>query len=71
MAESLIFKQLFDQTSATFSYLLADADSGAAVFIDTVYERHERDLSLVRELELKLLACLEPTVTPTTSPAPG
>ena len=59
MAESLIFKQLFDQTSATFSYLLADADSGAAVFIDTVYERHERDLSLVRELELKLLACLE------------
>ena len=59
MATSLIFKQLFDQTSATFSYLLADANSRQAVFIDTVYEQHERDLSLVRELELELLACLE------------
>lgn len=59
MSNSLIFKQLFDQTSATFSYLLADAESRQAVFIDTVYEQHERDLSLIRELELELLACLE------------
>ena len=59
MTQSFIFKQLFDQTSATFSYLLADANSRQAVFIDTVYEQHERDLSLVRELELDLLACLE------------
>jgi sulfur dioxygenase len=55
----MIFKQLFDQTSATFSYLLADKDSRQAVFIDTVYEQHERDLSLIRELDLVLLACLE------------
>lgn len=55
----MIFKQLFDQTSATFSYLLADKDSRQAVFIDTVYEQHERDLSLIRELDLNLLACLE------------
>lgn len=59
MTNSLIFKQLFDQTSATFSYLLADASSRDAIFIDTVYEQHERDLSLVHELELNLLACLE------------
>ena len=59
MTDSLIFKQLFDQTSGTFSYLLADARSKQAVFIDTVYEQHERDLSLVRELELDLVACLE------------
>jgi glyoxylase-like metal-dependent hydrolase (beta-lactamase superfamily II)/rhodanese-related sulfurtransferase len=59
MTESLIFKQLFDQTSATFSYLLVDAKSRQALFIDTVYEQHERDLSLVRELELELVACLE------------
>ncbi|MBT3710583.1 MAG: MBL fold metallo-hydrolase [Gammaproteobacteria bacterium] len=59
MANSIIFKQLFDQTSATFSYLLADLKSRQALFIDTVYEQHERDLSLVRELELKLVACLE------------
>ena len=59
MTKSIIFKQLFDQTSSSFSYLLADPDSREALFIDTVYERHERDLALVRELELRLLACLE------------
>jgi sulfur dioxygenase len=55
----MIFKQLFDQTSGTYSYLLADEDTREAVFIDTVYEQHERDLALVRELDLRLLACLE------------
>ena len=55
----MIFKQLFDQTSGTYSYLLADEQSHEAVLIDSVYEQYERDLSLVRELELKLLACLE------------
>lgn len=59
MASSIIFKQLFDQTSATYSYLLAEKGSRQAVFIDTVYEQHERDLSLLRELDLELLACLE------------
>jgi glyoxylase-like metal-dependent hydrolase (beta-lactamase superfamily II)/rhodanese-related sulfurtransferase len=59
MANPLLFKQLFDQTSGTFSYLLADSDSLDAIFIDTVYEQHERDLSLVRELNLNLLACVE------------
>jgi len=55
----MIFKQLFDQTSGTYSYLLADESSREAVFIDTVYEQHERDLALIMELDLKLLACLE------------
>ncbi|MBT8147956.1 MAG: MBL fold metallo-hydrolase [Gammaproteobacteria bacterium] len=55
----MIFKQLFDQTSGTYTYLLADEDTREALLIDSVYEQYERDLSLVRELELKLLACLE------------
>lgn len=59
MTGSLIFKQLFDQASATYSYLLADTHSRKAIFIDTVYEQHERELSLVRELNLTLVACLE------------
>ncbi|MEX2131097.1 MAG: MBL fold metallo-hydrolase [Pseudohongiellaceae bacterium] len=59
MLQTIIFKQLFDQASGTWSYLLADPETRQAVFIDTVYEQHERDLSLVRELNLKLLACLE------------
>ena len=55
----LIFKQLFDQTSGTYSYLLADSQSRQAVFIDTVFEQHQRDLSLLQELQLQLLACIE------------
>lgn len=59
MPHPIIFKQLFDQTSGTYSYLLADPENRQAIFIDTVYEQHARDLSLVRELNLKLLACIE------------
>jgi sulfur dioxygenase len=39
--------------------LLADTESRQAIYIDTVYEQHERDLSLIRELELELAACVE------------
>ena len=55
----MIFKQLFDQTSGTFSYLLADEQSREAIFIDTVFEQHDRDLALINELGLSLKACLE------------
>ena len=58
MVPTLLFKQLFDQTSGTFTYLLADS-SKQAVLIDSVYEQHDRDLSLVRELDLDLIACVE------------
>jgi len=59
MITPLLFKQLFDQSSSTFTYLFADPDSREAVLIDSVYEQHERDLSLIRELDLTLLACIE------------
>jgi sulfur dioxygenase len=55
----MIFKQLFDQVSGTYSYLLADDRTREAVLIDSVYEQHERDLALIRELELQLLCCIE------------
>jgi sulfur dioxygenase len=50
----MIFRQLFDQTSSTYSYLLADEASREAVLIDPVFEQHSRDLALIRELELNL-----------------
>jgi sulfur dioxygenase len=56
---SLLLKQLFDQDSGTFSYLLADATSKDAILIDSVFEKYARDLSLIQELDLNLLACLE------------
>ena len=55
----LIFRQLFDAPSSTYTYLLGDADSGEAVFIDPVYENERRDLALLRELGLRLVATLD------------
>jgi glyoxylase-like metal-dependent hydrolase (beta-lactamase superfamily II) len=59
MTTPILFRQLFDQSSSTYTYLLADTESRQAVLIDSVYEQHDRDLSLLRELELTLLACIE------------
>lgn len=55
----MLFRQLFDQVSSTYSYLLADEDSREAVLIDCVFEQHERDAALIRELELKLCCVLD------------
>lgn len=51
----MIFRQLFDPVSSTYSYLLADEATREAVLIDPVFERHLRDAALIRELDLKLL----------------
>jgi len=55
----MLFRQLFDQVSSTYSYLLADQDSREAVLIDPVFERHVRDAALIRELELALLYTID------------
>jgi glyoxylase-like metal-dependent hydrolase (beta-lactamase superfamily II)/rhodanese-related sulfurtransferase len=55
----LIFRQLFDPTSSTYSYLLADSESQEALLIDPVFEQARRDAALVEELGLTLLATLE------------
>ena len=54
----MLFKQLFDTTSSTYTYLLA-ADSGEAVLIDPVYEQVERDLAVLREHNLTLAWVLD------------
>lgn len=53
----MIFRQLFDPTSSTYTYLLGDG--GEAVLIDPVYEQVPRDLALLQELGLKLIATLD------------
>jgi glyoxylase-like metal-dependent hydrolase (beta-lactamase superfamily II)/rhodanese-related sulfurtransferase len=55
----MIFRQLFDQASSTFTYLLASEKTGEAVIIDPVFEQHARDAALVRELGLKLLFTID------------
>jgi sulfur dioxygenase len=55
----LIFRQLFDAPSWTYSYLLADSSAGEAILIDPVFEQAARDAALIRELGLKLIATLD------------
>ena len=55
----IIFRQLFDRETSTYTYLLADAVSKEALLIDTVKENIERDLRLLQELGLTLRFLLE------------
>ena len=55
----MIFRQLFDSTSSTYTYLLASRHGGEALIIDPVLERVDRYLQLVRELDLKLVKAVD------------
>ena len=55
----LIFRQLFDLQSSTYTYLLGDSKSREAVLIDTVFEQARRDAALLSELDLRLVGTLE------------
>ena len=59
MKNNLIFQQLFDSGSSTYTYLLADKISREAVLIDTVIEHVDRDLKLIDELGLNLKYVLD------------
>lgn len=55
----MIFRQLFDQASSTYSYLLASRAGGEALIIDPVLEKVDRYLHLVKELDLKLVKAVD------------
>jgi glyoxylase-like metal-dependent hydrolase (beta-lactamase superfamily II)/rhodanese-related sulfurtransferase len=55
----LVFRQLFDPQSSTYTYLLGDRAAGQAVLIDPVFEQVRRDTALLGELGLGLIATLE------------
>lgn len=55
----MLFRQLFDQVSSTYTYLLADEATHEAVLVDPVFEQHKRDAALVRELGLQLTCTLD------------
>jgi len=55
----LVFRQLFDPGSSTYTYLLADPASREALLIDPVFEQFRRDEALIRELGLRLVATLD------------
>ncbi|EDY87158.1 hydroxyacylglutathione hydrolase [gamma proteobacterium HTCC5015] len=51
----MIFRQLFESVSSTYTYILADSDSREAVIIDPVKEQVPQYLRLVEELNIKLI----------------
>ncbi len=55
----MLFRQLYDTTSSTYTYLLGDPATREAVLIDPVFEQHDRDAALVRELGLTLRYTLD------------
>lgn len=55
----MLFRQLFDFDSSTYTYLIADGETREAILVDPVLEQVERDLKLLGELDLTLRYCLE------------
>src|SRR6185369_2454801 len=55
----MIFRQLFDSVSGTYTYLLASRTGGEALIIDPVIEKVERYLQLISELDLHLVKALD------------
>ncbi|XP_010775123.1 persulfide dioxygenase ETHE1, mitochondrial [Notothenia coriiceps] len=54
LTEGLLFRQLFESESSTYTYLLADTETKEAVLIDPVLETIDRDLKLIHELGLNV-----------------
>jgi glyoxylase-like metal-dependent hydrolase (beta-lactamase superfamily II)/rhodanese-related sulfurtransferase len=57
--QKMIFRQLFDQVSGTYTYLLASRRGGEAMIIDPVIEKVDRYLQLIRELDLRLVKAID------------
>jgi sulfur dioxygenase len=55
----MIFRQLFDMPSSTYTYVLGDEASREAIVIDPVFEQHRRDMALLEELGLKPVAVID------------
>jgi len=55
----MIFRQLFDSASGTYTYILASRPGGEALIIDPVLEKVDRYLQLIRELDLKLVKAVD------------
>jgi sulfur dioxygenase len=55
----MIFRQLFDSTSSTYTYLLASRHGGEALIIDPVLERVNRYIQLLKELDLRLVKAVD------------
>ena len=55
----MIFKQLFDTKSSTYTYIIASAKGREAIVIHPVIEKTEEYLNLLKDLDLKLVKVLD------------
>src|ERR671932_299488 len=55
----MIFRQMFDSVSGTYSYLLASRRGGEALIIDPVLEKVDRYIQLLRDLDLRLVKAVD------------
>jgi sulfur dioxygenase len=55
----MLLRQLFEQETSTYTYLIADEKTKDAILVDSVIETVDRDLKLIEELGLTLRYCLE------------
>ncbi len=55
----MIFRQLFEPVSCTYSYLIASRRGGEALILDPVLEKVDRYLQLMRELDLRLVKAVD------------
>ena len=55
----MIFRQLFDSTSSTYSYLIASRRGAEALIIDPVLEKVDRYIKLLNELDLRLVKAVD------------
>lgn len=55
----MLFRQLFDADTASYTYLIADDATKEAMLVDSVLQQVDRDLQLIKELQLTLRYTLE------------
>src|SRR3954451_5712408 len=55
----MIFRQLFDSVSGTYSYLIASRKGAEALIIDPVLEKVDRYIQLLNELDLRLVKAVD------------
>src|SRR5881394_3512484 len=55
----MIFRQLFDSVSSTYTYIIASRPGGEALIIDPVLEKVDRYIQLVEELDLRLVKAID------------
>ena len=58
LGQSIIFRQLFEKESSTYTYLLGCPETKEAVLVDPVDSKVDRDLAVVNDLELTLVAVI-------------